>query len=136
MGVGQAIGHFLIRVPDHNVGIGAGKQGALARIQAEDFCRVRAVVGNELVGCNPARTHAGSPQYGQAVFDPGQSIRDFGEVIPAQLLAGDGNLVSFIDDGPRTIVKEWAVVRADRLQDTLRQALPQPGVILRRAHRR
>ena len=132
----HAVGQAQVGVPHNNVGIRAGQQGAFAGVEAEDAGRVGAGEGNELVGGQAASAHAVRPQHRQAVANAGQAVGNLGEVVSAQLFAGDGDRLAFIDDGLRAVIEEGAVVGANGLDDALSQALPQALVVSNAAHRR
>ena len=132
----HAILHALFWIPDHNVRISPRDKRSLARIQAEYFRWVRGRVRHELIRRDVPCLHAVGPHDGHAVFDPWQAVRDFCEIVRAEFLAWDGDLLAFINNWLRAIKEKRTMVRADGLQCPVVQTLPQPRIVFFGPHRR
>ena len=57
------------------------------------------------------------PKDWHAILNARQAIRNLRKIIPAQLLAGDGNLEAFIKDGLSPIKIEGTMIRAITSQE-------------------
>jgi len=124
------------RVPNDDIGVRAGNQGALARVQPKNTRRVGAVERHELVGGHTPAHHAMRPQHRQAVAHAGQAVGDECKVLAPQFLAGDGDLAAFIHDRAAAVIIKWAVIGGNGLDGAVLQALPQALIVQPRAHGR
>src|SRR5688572_4539638 len=130
----HAMLHALFGIPDNNIRIRAFQQRALARVETKYFRRVRAGIRHKLVRSDLPRPHSKRPHDWHTILDSWQSIRDFREVIFSEFLTGDGDLASFIDDGPGPVKIEGTMIRTYGLQKASGQPFPQARVILLRSH--
>src|SRR3990172_491659 len=122
-------------IPDHHVGVGAGRQRALAREQTEDLGWVGGGEGDELTGSDAAGSHPVGPQNRQPISDARKPVGDFGEVGGTELFPGDSDRVTFVVDRFRPVQEEGAVIGTDRLDKTVVQALPKRGLVHLRPQR-
>lgn len=112
-----------LRVPQHQVGIGADAQGALAREQVEDLRGVGRGQGDEVLHRQLAAVDPFVPEHCHAVLDAGGTVGDAAEVVaPGGFLFG----------------AEAAVVGGGGVQVARLQAVPQCFLmaVLARAKRR
>ena len=72
--LGHAVFDLFPGIPDDDIGIRAGQQGALARVQAEDLGRVGGGQGDELVGSQLSGADTGRPQDRQPVLHAGRPL--------------------------------------------------------------
>ena len=110
-----------LRVPDDDVGVGAGQDRALARIEVEDARDVGRGDGDEFVRRQAAGADAVGPQHRHAVFEAAGAVRDLGEVGEAEFLL---------------FGRERAMVGRDHLQRAGAQAVPEIVLVLLVAERR
>src|SRR6185369_4835397 len=81
----RADGELLVRVEDHDVGVGADGDRALAREESEDLrCRRRRDL-DEAVERDPSLRHATIEDERHAVLDARTAVRDLREVATAEL---------------------------------------------------
>src|SRR6266699_1531258 len=110
------------RVEDDDVGVSAGREGALARVQPEHPGRRRGGQLDEPHRADPAAFDAAVPEQRVPVFDGGQPVRDGGEVVLAEDLL--------------VLVVERAVVGGDQLEIIGDQAVPEVGLMVGGPERR
>ncbi len=84
-----------MRVPDDEIGVGAGQDGALFRIDVEDAGNIGGGDGDEFVHRQPAGGNAARPQHRHAVLQPAGAVGNLGEIADthAFLLGGEGAMV-------------------------------------------
>ena len=112
---------FGVRVVDHDVGVGARRDRALARVEPEHPRRRGAGDLDPAPPGDVALQHAGVQQV-HPVLDARQPVRDLGEVAQAQLLL--------------PLEAERAVVGGDHREVVGAQPPPQRGLVLLGAQRR
>src|SRR5438093_7803532 len=83
-----ADGHDLRRVPDDEVGVGAGLEAPLPRIEPEELGGRGRDEIDEAVRGEPAPVHAAVIEQEETGLDPGRAVRDLGEVAAPEILAG------------------------------------------------
>ena len=113
---------FDARIEDHDIGITARRDRALAREQPKHLGGCGRDQFDETVQGDPAGIHAAVEDQREAVFHAGQAVGDLGEVAPPQILLA--------------FEVEWTVVGRDQLQVVLEQTLPELVVMLLRSQRR
>ena len=122
MGLGRD-GAAGLGIPHHDVGVGADADRALARVDVEDLRGVGRGDPHELVGRQPAGSHAIVPEDRHAIFHAAGAVGDLGEVGAAHRLLRRAKA---------------AVVGCRGLQIARLQAAPQDFLVLlgpeRRAH--
>src|SRR5262249_41238511 len=69
---------------DHQITIAANSNGALARKQPKNFCRLRGNEIDKLIVVDASTVHAGVVDQRQAVFDPWATVGDFREIVLAK----------------------------------------------------
>src|SRR5687767_244895 len=64
-----------LRIPDHEIGVRTGADGALARIESIELRGRRGCERNEAVHVEPSRQHAFGHEQGHACLDAGHAVR-------------------------------------------------------------
>jgi len=118
VGMRQAISQGTVSVPNNNICISPGSQGAFAWVKAMNDSRVGRSQRYELVGSYLTRLHPGCPQHRQPVADPRQAVRNLCKIIASQLFAREGHRLAIKNDRFGPIKEKWAVIGGDGLQDT------------------
>jgi hypothetical protein len=134
LGDGDAVANGSLGIPDHNVGVGAGRESPFLRIQPEDPGGVGRGQRDELIWGEPARPDPVGPQDRHAIADAGEPVGDLREVIAPKFFARNRNLLAFVLDRLTPVEEKRAVIGPDGLDDAFRQATPQAGVIRFAAH--
>ena len=114
-------GAFGVGVPDHDVGVAADPDRALARVQIEDLGGIGGGQADEVLGGEAPGVDAFVPQHRHAVLDPGGAVGNLREVVLAHLLL---------------LGAEAAVIGGGGLQVSGLDAAPQCLTVLQRAERR
>jgi hypothetical protein len=83
--VGGRDGAAVVRVVEDEVGIRSELNGAFAGVEAEDFCGLGASDINELIEGEAALFDAVSEEDVEAVFEGGDAIGNFGEVVESDI---------------------------------------------------
>ena len=110
-----------LRIPDHDVGIGAGGDTALARVDIENLGGIGRGHGHELIHGQAARAHAMMPKHFHAVFNTAGAVWNQAEIVFAH-----GFLLG----------AETAVIGGRGLQVARLQTPPQRVLVFFRPERR
>ena len=78
--------HPLLGIEDHDVGVRADRERALARVEAEELRRVRREQLDHPVERDPAAADAEVVDHLQPVLEPRPAVRDLREVVAAERL--------------------------------------------------
>ena len=112
----------IVGIINDQIGVVSRLDRPFAREETEQFCRIRAGGGDELVKIDATAFHPVSKIKIDPVFERRNAIRNFGEVIPAHDFLG------------REI--ERRMIRREGRDKTLAQPIPKHGLVFLVAQRR
>ena len=126
--LGGADGPGLVRVEQHDIGVGAHRDRALAREQAEEFCGRRRRQLDIAVERHAVAPHAAVVDQRHARLEARRAVGDLAEVVPAELLG---------EPEPQHILAEAerAVIGGDDLEVVGLEPAPE-RMLVRRAPER
>src|SRR5579871_1854369 len=132
-----ADGLAALRIPHHDISIGADADPALARIDIEDAGNVGGRHRDKLLLCQPPGMDTGGPQERHAILESAGAVGDFAEIADAQALlfsrertviGGDDLQRARLQPGPQTFL--MALVAERRRHHAPRGVVPVLVLVL------